>query len=203
MAGTEVLPLTPDRWADVAELFGRRGADGGCWCMFWRDSATDYGQSTNQRNRHRLQGLAAEDPAPGLIAYREGRAVGWIGLGPRRSFERLNRSRTLTPVDDLPVWSIVCFFVHRQARGAGVTADLLEAAVAYAREHGAVGLEGYPVGGDGPRLKAALAYVGTVGMFRRAGFRTVRETEASSGGRPRWMVRLEFDRVAGAASADQ
>ena len=88
-----------------------------------------------------------------------------------------------------------------RARGAGVTADLLDAAVVYARDHGAVGLEGYPVGGDGPRLKAELAYVGTVGMFRRAGFRTVRETEASSGGRPRWIVRLEFDPAAGAAAA--
>ncbi len=193
MAGTEIVPLTADRWADVAELFGRRGADGGCWCMFWRLSAGDYSATTGTAHRERLQAMAGDDPAPGLLAVRGGRAVGWIGLGARSSLERLNRSRTLPPVDDLPVWSIVCFFVHRDARGSGVTADLLDGAVAYARERGAAGLEAYPVGGDGPRLKAELAYVGTVGMFRRAGFRTVRETDATSGGRSRWIVRLEFE----------
>ena len=39
---TEIHPATPERWADVAELFGERGAYDGCWCMFWRLSAKDY-----------------------------------------------------------------------------------------------------------------------------------------------------------------
>lgn len=31
-------PLTPKRWPDVEKLFGARGACGGCWCMFWRQT---------------------------------------------------------------------------------------------------------------------------------------------------------------------
>lgn len=29
-------PLTAEAWSDFEELFGRRGACGGCWCMWWR-----------------------------------------------------------------------------------------------------------------------------------------------------------------------
>jgi hypothetical protein len=29
-------PLTPERWHDLEQLFGTRGACGGCWCMWWR-----------------------------------------------------------------------------------------------------------------------------------------------------------------------
>lgn len=36
------------------------------------------------------------------------------------------RSRILKPVDDQPVWSIVCLFVHRNHRGAGVSTALIE-----------------------------------------------------------------------------
>jgi hypothetical protein len=29
-------PVTPARWPDLEQLFGERGACGGCWCMVWR-----------------------------------------------------------------------------------------------------------------------------------------------------------------------
>jgi len=187
-----VVPLTPDRWADLAELFGRRGADGGCWCMFWRLPSSEFGRATNDANRESLRGLAGSDPSPGLVAYMDGAAVGWVGLGPRRSFERLNRSRTIPTVDDRSVWSVVCFFVRRAARNAGVTGRLLSAAVEYARDHGAPGVEGYPFDPEGGRIPDALAYVGTRGAFERAGFTIVSATDARSGGRPRVVARLDF-----------
>ena len=28
--------LAPDLWADLATLFGRNGAQEGCWCVWWR-----------------------------------------------------------------------------------------------------------------------------------------------------------------------
>ena len=76
----------------------------------------------------------------------------------------------LAPIDDRPVWSIVCFVVGRRARGTGVASALLEAAVAYARVHGATILEAYPVEIGGGRIPSANAYMGTLGMFERAGF---------------------------------
>ena len=44
----------------------------------------------------------------------------------------------MKPVDDLPVWSIVCFFVDRDTRGRGLAARMLDAAIQFARAEGIV-----------------------------------------------------------------
>ena len=89
---------------------------------------------------------ARKGRAPGLVAYRDGEAVGWVSLAPRDDYERLQHSKVLARVDDKPVWSIVCFVVGRRARGRGSPEAMLGAAIDYAREHGATLLEAYPVG---------------------------------------------------------
>ncbi len=111
--------------------------------------------------------------APGLIAYRGGSAVGWVSLGPREDYDRLEHSRLLGRLDERPVWSIVCFVVAKSARGEGIALALLDAAIAYAREHGATLLEAYPVDTGGTRIHSAYAYRGTLSMFERAGFEVV------------------------------
>ena len=97
-------------------------------------------------NRELLETAAKEqDHAPGLVAYDDDAVVGWVSLGPREDYERLAYSKVLAPLDDKPVWSIVCFVVGRRSRGQGVAAGLLGAAIDYARDHGATTLEAYPV----------------------------------------------------------
>jgi GNAT superfamily N-acetyltransferase len=68
------------------------------------------------------------------------------------------------------VWSVVCFFTARSARRQGLTVALLRAAVAYAREHRARIVEGYPVEPSGPNTPDAYAWHGTASAFRQAGF---------------------------------
>ena len=123
------------------------------------------------------------------MAYRDGEPVGWVSVGPRDDYARLQHSKVLGPVDDKPVWSIVCFVVARAARGQGVARALLDAAVDYAREHGATLLEAYPVETDGERVPAANAFKGTLGMFERAGFEVVERRRANSVSAPRPIVR--------------
>ena len=54
-------------------------------------------------NRADLKALVDSGTPPGLIAY-EGRVpVGWVTLGPREEFARLERSPVMKPVDDKPV----------------------------------------------------------------------------------------------------
>ncbi len=168
----EIVPLTRERFADVAALFGQGGDPKWCWCAFWRVRGLDWTNATADSNRERLRKLARKDPAPGLIAYLDGEAVGWVGLGPRSSFDRLQHSKVLAPIDDKPVWSIVCFVVARKRRGRGIARALLDGAVGYACDHGATLLEGYPAETSG-RISAASAYKGTVGMFEDAGFEVV------------------------------
>ena len=127
-----------------------------------------------------------------MIAYQDGRLVGWCGFGPRSEMGRLVRSRTIPKIDDLPVWSIVCFLVQVGFRRQGVTAALLQGTIACARSHGVPALEAYPVDPAGKRISGAFAYVGLASTFERAGFQRVVETAAHSAGLPRWLMRLEL-----------
>lgn len=191
----DVRPLTPGRFADLAALFEEGGDPRWCWCTYFRVRGRDWSNSTAAGNRAELAALAErEDVAPGLLAYRDGRVVGWVSLGPREDYERLANSKILAPVDDTPVWSIVCFVVSRRARGQGVATALLAAAIDYARAHGATMLEAYPVDSGAGRVPAANAYHGTLSMFERARFQVVerRQWNATSPVRP--IVRLALDR---------
>ena len=132
---------------------------------------------------------APQGRSPGLVAYRDGEAVGWVGLAPREEYERLEHSTVLGRVDDKPVWSIVCFVVGRKSRGQGVADALLAAAVDYAREQGATLLEGYPIETDGGRVPSANAYHGTMGMFERAGFEVAARRQPPGAKRARTLVR--------------
>src|SRR5688500_17317208 len=182
----EIAPLTEARLPDLGALFAEGGDPKRCWCAFWRVRGSGWQDWTAAKNRTVLEGLAGRDPAPGLVAYSESRAVGWVSVGPREDYERLEHSKVLARVDDKPVWSIVCFVVSKSVRGRGVARELLAAAVDYAREHGATLVEAYPVDTERGRVPAASAYTGALSMFERAGFDVVerRQWNATTPGRP-------------------
>jgi GNAT superfamily N-acetyltransferase len=184
-----VEPATPDRWVAVATLFDGDGPRG-CWCQYWRQSSGDYSAGGAGSGERRLRAqVDGGPPTPGLIAYDEDEPVGWIGLGPRGSMERLVRSRTIPAIDDAPVWSIVCFKVRVGHRRKGVAHALLDAAIDYARAQRAPALEAYPIDADGARLDVAFSYVGFTSMFEAAGFERIVETAARSAGQRRILMR--------------
>jgi GNAT superfamily N-acetyltransferase len=167
----EVRPLTPETWDDLVELFSRPGASipRACWCMFYRQSGAGADAARRDANRAALRAIVDSGRAPGLIGYEDGSPVGWVSLSPREEYEKLRRSPVMKPVDDRPVWSIVCFFVDKRARGRGVTAGLLDAAIRYAEEQGATVLEAYPV--DKPeRSTDDFMFFGAKSLYDRAGF---------------------------------
>jgi ribosomal protein S18 acetylase RimI-like enzyme len=177
MRDLTVRPLTADRWTDLESLFAARGCSvaRGCWCMAYRQTgrAPDpAGRKRADANRAALRRLAASGEPPGLIAYRGRLPVGWVSLGPREAFLRLKRSSVMKPVDDTPVWSIVCFVVPSEHRRAGVARALLQGAIAYARRRGATTLEAYPVDRPGRSSDEAM-WFGAKSMYDAAGFREV------------------------------
>ena len=165
----EARPVTRERWADLVELFDRPVVRT-CFCMYYRKVGSGTGRG--DVNRPALKRLVDRGEVPGLIGYRDGVPVGWVSLGPREDYAKLQRSPIMKPVDDRPVWSIVCFFVEEGSRGQGIADRLLRAAVDYARSKGARMLEAYPVD-KGERSDPDTMFFGAKSMYDRAGFEEV------------------------------
>jgi GNAT superfamily N-acetyltransferase len=173
------------RFDDFAAVVGPRGPGvRGCWCMAYRDSRVP----APERPDHMRAECAAE-PGPGVLVYVDDTAAGWCSVAPRAAYRRLLHSRTIPVVDRRDTWSVVCFVVRAGYRRRGLMHHLLAGAVRHADAHGAEVVEGYPVDTDDGRVDVVSGYVGTVGLFSRAGFARAAPTAGHSGGRSRWVMR--------------
>ena len=96
--------------------------------------------------------------------------MAWCSVAPRESFPALGRSRILKKVDDQAVWSISCFFIHKDYRKQGLSVRILEAAVDYVRKQGGKIVEGYPVEPKKGKTADVFAWTGLVSLFKKTGF---------------------------------
>jgi GNAT superfamily N-acetyltransferase len=182
----DVRPATADRWSDLAAVFGRRGQDPSwCWCqLFLRPATANHpdGQAAPDNRDALYQEINRAVVPPGLIAYVDDHPAGWTRVGPRACFPGVTGNKALSralPADEAGTWWVTCFAVDSSYRRSGVGLALLEAAVEFARQHGATALEGHPV--EVAALKAAKVapsalYTGTTAMFAAAGFAEVTRT---------------------------
>jgi GNAT superfamily N-acetyltransferase len=140
--------------------------------MWPRLPRSQYEKWKGAGNRRAMKKLVDGGHTPGIIAYQNGRPIAWCSVAPREEFLRLERSRILKPVDEQPVWSVVCFFVAKEHRGGGLSAKLLKAAIDFVRKRGGRVVEGYPVE---PQKKQPDAFVwtGLASAFVKAGFKEV------------------------------
>jgi GNAT superfamily N-acetyltransferase len=166
-----IRPLTLDLWPALEDLFGKNGASNGCWCMYWR-IGSEYRKRPREKNKAAFRHVVRRGPPPGLLAFDGDLAVGWCQLTPRDSLPWLDQARALKRVDDVPVWSLSCFYVRRGYRKQGVTSALIAAALRAAKRAKAPALEAYPVDADEAGSTSNL-YTGTASTFARAGFRPV------------------------------
>jgi len=160
-------PLTEKNWDDIETLFHAKGCSVAkwCWCVHYR-----FARAAMPKDRKAaLKKLAKGAPPPGLIAYRGKEPVGWVSLGPREAFAKLATSPVMKPVDEAPVWSVICFVVPSPKRGKGIARALLEGAIAYARKQKVTALEAYPVDKATPSAPMSM-FFGAASMFSRAGF---------------------------------
>lgn len=138
--------------------------------MWWRIKRSEFEKGQGEGNRLAMQAIVASGEVPGLLAYRAGEPVAWCSVAPREAFPVLDRSPVLKRVDDLPVWSVVCFFFARRYRAKGLSSVLLKAAVDYAVSQGAKIVEGYPIEPKKRDAPAIYAFTGMASTFRKAGF---------------------------------
>jgi GNAT superfamily N-acetyltransferase len=163
-----VRPLTAEHWPALETVLGPDGARG-CWCMYWRIGRTYRGRPRAE-NRADFKAVVERGPPPGLIAFDGDEPVGWRQVGPRAALPGLARAWRLAPVDDQPVWALSCLYVRKGYRRRGVTAALIEGALAAAKAAGAPALEAYPFDRE---LSPSATGTGFASTFAKLGFTTV------------------------------
>ncbi len=181
MKKIKLLPLTEKNWADFENLFGKNGACGGCWCMWWRIKRKEFEKKKGAGNKKLMKKIVDKGIVPGLIFYQGREALGWISVAPRDEFPVLNNSRILKKIDDEKVWSIVCFFIDKHYRGKGLSVEILKATIEYAKKKKIKILEGYPVEPKKEKMPSVFAWTGFAPAFLKAGFK---EFERRSETRP-------------------
>ncbi|WP_270365597.1 GNAT family N-acetyltransferase [Microbacterium algeriense] len=167
---------TPPRWDDVQHALTGGGDGASCQCIWPMLRNKDWNATTTPQRTEMFRAEIDAGPPPGLVAYVDGEAAGWIRIGPRTAQARVLHTRIIAaateePFDDESVWAVTCFVVRREHRGSGLNLDLLRAAVSYARESGVRVIEGYPVDTRGERQPSNDLFHGTLGTFLAAGFR--------------------------------
>jgi predicted GNAT family acetyltransferase len=187
---TTIVPVTSERWPDFEDLFGKQGACYSCWCTHFRLPPAARRENDRERNKDHIRARIEAGPPPGLLAFQDGKAVGWMQIGPRADVPEWNNagrgSAPLEPseADDPDVWAISCFFLRSRARGKGLTHQLVQSGVEFARDNGARVLEACPM--DLSRDSRSIGlFVGSTRVFEKAGFQRMVERKA---GRP--LVRL-------------
>lgn len=171
-------PVDKGTVEDFTALFEAKGGPSYCWCMAWRVTA-DEAKTTkgSERRPFMLQRIADGVPV-GLLAYRDGAAVGWVSVAPRDTYRGLGGP----PAEaGEVVWSIGCFYVPRAVRGEGLAPRLLDAAVTHAREQGATIVEAYGVDPDSPSYR----HMGFVPFYAARDF-----VEVGQVGKRRHVMRL-------------
>ncbi len=163
--------LDKSRWKDFEKLFGQRGACGGCWCMSWRLSSSEFQKNKGDKNKKLIKKIVEKEGAPGILAYYENEPIGWCAVAPREKFIRLNNSKVLAKIDDKPVWSVTCFFIHKDYRRIGLSTELLKAAIKFCKKRKAKILEAYPAEPYSSNMPAAFAWTGIPSAFVKAGFK--------------------------------
>jgi GNAT superfamily N-acetyltransferase len=182
---------------DLQTIFGMRGSGFGCRCQRYKLRPREsFGNFPVEERAHRLRsqtdcGHPESETTSGLIAYLGGEPAGWCAVEPRSAHEGLLRvyrvpweGRSEDKSDDR-VWAVTCFFTRAGFRKRGVSRALAQAAVNFARERGALAVEGYPITTKDVILQEL--HVGTERMFAAAGFREVSRPTAR-----RLVMRVDF-----------
>lgn len=151
-------------------MFGSNGACAGCWCMWWRLSRKEFSQKQYAGNKRVIKKIVMGGQKPGILAYADGKPIGWCAIAPREAYSSLERSNVLKRVDDSPVWSVTCFYVARGHRHQGMAGQLLNAAIRLARQRGVKIVEGYPIDSGGEKKNTVSIFTGLASTFIEAGF---------------------------------
>ena len=117
-----------------------------------------------------MKALVDYGHVPGILAYTGGKPVAWCSVAPREYYSSLNRSLMLKPIDDQPVWSLVCFFIGPDHRSQGLLIDLIAGVMQYVGEQGGKIIEAYPSCSRSGQMPPVNSFMGIPKVLEQAGF---------------------------------
>jgi GNAT superfamily N-acetyltransferase len=167
--GFSVSPVTSKNWDHFEALFEGRGGPKSCWCMIWRAYEIGPGLTDKLARKASMKDRISSNSPVGLIGYLEGVPIAWCSIAPRSTFKATLGGLVDHDDDELSIWSLTCFFVKRDLRGSGISAQLIDAAIDYARVQGANIVEAYPVEPNSPSYR----FSGFIALFEQYGFKKV------------------------------
>lgn len=188
-ASVEIVELTPERTDDYLAFFDQAFRDNpfwvGCYCAFYDDACADEDwdpASQGERNRANREQRLRSGGARGVLAYRDGRVVGWCNAGPRSSYGNLRAYAAAVEDPDDDPGLVMCFVVDPDHRDQGVGSALLAGALQAFRRWGLPWAEAYPRREPPPDPAfpwTAAFYKGSLAMYEKAGFTVHAELEHS------------------------
>lgn len=181
----QVYSLENDRWEDFVQLFGEKGACGGCWCMSWRLKKSDFEKQKGEENKNSMKNLVNQKKPVGVLAYKGGKPIGWCAVAPRTEYIRLKYSRVLKKIDEEPVWSITCLFISKEYRRNGLSSEIIKAAINYCKQNGAEIIEAYPTVPYENKVPDPFLWTGIPVSFEEAGFKVVEK-------RSKWKIMMRY-----------
>jgi GNAT superfamily N-acetyltransferase/uncharacterized protein YndB with AHSA1/START domain len=174
VGSVEIRDLSPELLADYQRFFDEDAfrdhpAWAACYC-----SETNIGESalrTSAENRADMSQLIAAGKVTALLAYADGRTVGWCNYGATTHLAGVMSKLELEAADHDRVGSVACFVIAAPYRRHGIAERLLEAACARLAAAGCRAVEAYPRKDDSD----ATSYRGPLEMYLGAGFEPYRE----------------------------
>lgn len=177
-----VRDVTPDRVADYLDYFDHHAfrdfpAWQSCYCMETHRDMDDeaWNARTGEENRRDMSAMVGRGEVTALLAYADGKPVGWCNYGETTHLHGVMRKLHLDASDHEGVGSISCFVISAPYRGHGVATRLLDAALERMRAKGLRAVESYPRKEDARNDQAH--YRGSKSMYEKAGFEPYRETD--------------------------
>jgi ribosomal protein S18 acetylase RimI-like enzyme len=177
----EIHDVTPERVAEYQSFFDDHAfrdypAWQSCYCMETHRTQSDdeWAGRTAADNRRDMTGMINRGEVTALLAFVDGKPVGWCNYGETTRLAGVMHRFGLQAAEHEGVGSVACFVIAAPYRGHGVAARLLDAAVDRLRRRGLSAVEAYPSRDDD---SAQGNYRGPLSMYLRAGFEVVREAE--------------------------
>jgi len=157
-----------------------------CYCGFFDDTRSEEERNRAPhaavKNRAMRTEMIGSGKANGLLAYVDGKVVGWCNAGPRANYLNLHGYPGVVDHNEL-VGSIFCFVVAASYRGKGIATALLNGAIDKFRHEQLKVAEAYPrtvpadVNNPYNTPPEHLNYRGSLSMFLKTGFTIYRQLE--------------------------